>query len=61
LLPIRTFVAQPIMIVPAYGCGSGVGTGGAGGAGTSTMCVHSPGALSPNTDAGPVGIVSRLS
>src|SRR6266581_4489506 len=52
LPPIITFVAHPIRIVPAYGCGSGVGTGGPGGAGTSTMCTHSPGALSPITDAG---------
>ena len=54
--PINTLLTQPLRILPVYGCGSGVGTGDPGGAGTITMCVHTPGAVSPSTAAGPVGI-----
>lgn len=60
LPPINTVVEHPSVIVPAYGCGKGVGTGEPGGAGTRTMCVHTPGALSPSTAAGPVGMPSTL-
>ncbi len=56
LPPIKTVFTQPVRILPVYGCGKGVGTGGPGGAGTITICVQIPGALSPSTAAGPVGI-----
>src|SRR5688572_9611564 len=49
--PINTFVLQPPVIVPANGCGSGVGTGPPGD-GMLTMWTSVPTTLSPIFAAG---------